>query len=382
MAPPLFFYAVSGFFYSVVATFSGHNFFTVEDHNRWDSGLYLSIAQDGYEMYRCGDRFPDSPRPDIYCGNAAWSPLYPMLMRIVSAIGIPYQLAGVLVTEAALIGAFIVLWWLLGARLTPATALCMGIAAVFPGSIYFHAIFPVALSALGLLVSIAGLRANSWRIAGVGGAIAVAAHMVGAVMIGVLALSFIFAWRGEVLRSRLLKAAGATVVPLLALGWQAVLLRLGTGRWDAYSELQRVSYGHGGTRNPFESYRLFYDTRLPEPEPGTATLWVEASSDALRFQLLLTVTLVAVAAITTAVRAVRHKGLDVADCATVLVMIGVFLLPFVTGVTFSWYRNHAELLPALLLLRDAPRAVQSALLAACGVVAAMLGAHFYFGSLI
>ncbi|MEU7607623.1 hypothetical protein AB0B44_43705, partial [Streptomyces sp. NPDC041003] len=114
--------------------------------SRWDSVHYLSIAKTGYEMFWCRERHPNFR--DVMCGNVAWFPGYPMSVRAVSATGLSYEWSAVVVTEASLLGMFAVLWWLLGARLTWATGLTLAIGTVFPGGVYFHALFPIATGTL------------------------------------------------------------------------------------------------------------------------------------------------------------------------------------------------------------------------------------------
>ena len=53
---------------------------------RWDSGHYLDIAVKGWEFFSCARIHG---RPEDACGNAAWFPLYPWLLRPWIALGIP-----------------------------------------------------------------------------------------------------------------------------------------------------------------------------------------------------------------------------------------------------------------------------------------------------
>ncbi|NUS72816.1 MAG: hypothetical protein HOQ05_05350 [Corynebacteriales bacterium] len=382
LAPPVVTYLISTGVFWLFAALSGATFFSTADRFRWDSFHYLNIARNGYEMFRCGDRFPNHYRPDIWCGDAAWFPLYSMVVRAVSALGFSYEMSAVLVTEISLLGMFIALWWLLGAQLNVATTLCLALAIVFPGSIYFHAAFPIALGTLGLLACLIGIKKDSWWIAGLGAAVASSTHLVGAVSIGVLALSAVFAWQSHHWPVRIAKAAGAAAIGALGLLWTGWLMYQGTGRWDAYSETQRVSYGQGDVKNPFTSLKVFYDYQLPTPAEGTGGPLTSGITEVLRDQLTLNIALMALVILVTGIRVWKHRRLDAVDCAALLITIAIFVMPFFGGAWLSWYRNHAQMFVALVLLRDAPRWVQGLLIAVCAMVTATLSAGFFYGSLV
>lgn len=174
---PLAAYLASTLLAWATAALSGEEFWSLAARERWDSVHYLSIASRGYEMFRCRERYPKFP--DVWCGNTAWFPGYPMVTRVVSWTGLPVDVSAVLVTELCLVAVFVLLWHLLGARLTPGTGAAMALAVVFPGAIYFHAVFPVTLGALGLLICVLGIQRESLPYAGVGAWIAFSTHLVG-----------------------------------------------------------------------------------------------------------------------------------------------------------------------------------------------------------
>ncbi|MFH7595045.1 hypothetical protein WDV06_08035 [Streptomyces racemochromogenes] len=349
---------------------------------RWDSEHYLSIARGGYEMFRCRDRYPDFP--DVVCGNVAWFPGYPMAVRAVSATGLSYELSAAVVTEAALLGMFAVLWWLLGARLTRATALTLAIGAVFPGGVYFHALFPVALATLALLVCAAGVGRGSWWTAAAGGFVAVACHPVGAVAVVMLLSSALFAWRGDAWPVRWAKAGAAAVAAGCGLLWAKWLMWQVTGRWDAYETIQRSSYGQGDLRPPFaemvRAYRVpFRDWYTPK---GRLPWLVEHSLAAHRPQFWLDAVFVVLVVATAVVLLVRERRLSVVEWAALVLTVAVFLVPFVAGAQMSWYRNHAQMFVGLVLVRRMSPWVQVPLLVACAAQYALLGAMFFAGVLV
>ncbi|MEV6682257.1 hypothetical protein AB0N09_36155 [Streptomyces erythrochromogenes] len=233
---------------SVAGDGSGVAYWSTAGRRRWDSDHYLSIARTGYEMFWCHERYPNFP--DVMCGNVAWFPGYSMAVRAFSATGLSYEISAVVITEAALLGMFAVLWWLLGGRLTWATGLTLAIGAVFPGGIYFHAIFPIATGTLALLVCVLGVKRGSWRIAAAGGFAATACHLVGAAAVGMLLASVLFAWRKDPWPVRCAKGLGAAAIAGCGALWAKWLMWQATGKWDAYEILQESSYSRAACTSP------------------------------------------------------------------------------------------------------------------------------------
>ncbi|MEU3313345.1 hypothetical protein ABZ743_11875 [Streptomyces sp. NPDC006662] len=367
---------------SVAGDGSRVGYWSTGARRRWDSEHYLSIARGGYELFRCRDRYPDFP--DVVCGNVAWFPGYPMAVRAVSATGLTYELSALLVTEAALLGMFGVLWWLLGARLTRATGLTLAVGTVFPGGVYFHALFPVALATLALLVCVAGVGRGSWWTATAGGFAAVACHPVGAVAVVMLAASALFAWRGDAWPLRVARAGLSAVVAAGGVLWAKWMMWQATGRWDAYEIIQRSSYGQGDLRRPFAEMVRAY--RLPfsywYTPKGRLPWLVQHALAAHRPQMWLNTAFVVLVLTTATVLLLRRKGLSVEEWAALVLTVAVFLVPFFAGAQMSWYRNHAQMFVGLLLVRRMSLWVQVPLLVACAVQYALLTAMFFAGVLV
>ncbi|QES51784.1 hypothetical protein DEJ50_31945 [Streptomyces venezuelae] len=367
---------------SVAADGSAVAFWSTDARDRWDSAHYLSIAHTGYEMFWCRERHPDFR--DVICGNVAWFPGYPMSVRVVSATGLSYEFSAVLIAELSLLGMFAVLWWLLGARLGWSTGLTLAIGTVFPGGVYFHAIFPIATGTLALLVCIAGVKRGSWALSAAGGCVAVACHPVGAVAIGMLLLSAFFAWQGDPWPRRLAKAGLSAAVAGCGLIWVKWLMWRATGRWDAYEVIQESSYGQGELRRPFEEMGKAYGFPFSDwyrPE-GQLSWLVEHSLAAHRPQLWLNIAFILLILATAAVRLVRNRRLEVEEWAALVLVVEIFLLPFLAGAEMSWYRNHAQMFVGLVLVRRMPRWVQVALLACCSIQYVLLTVMFFGGVLV
>ena len=58
-----------------------------------------------------------------------------------TGLGLSHPRAGLLLAELSALGSLGLLWWLLEASPCPANLACLALAAVFPGSVYEHALF-------------------------------------------------------------------------------------------------------------------------------------------------------------------------------------------------------------------------------------------------
>jgi hypothetical protein len=141
-------------------------------------------------------------------------PLYPLGMRLLHVLGLPYARAGLLLAELFAPGSLGLLWWLLGARATPANLGCLALATVFPGSIYEHAVFPVSLAIAGGLLFLALLARGHWTAAGIAGAVSAAAYQTG-VLLAAVVPGWLVLGRRRLGRNQFLLVTG---VVLLAVG--------------------------------------------------------------------------------------------------------------------------------------------------------------------
>jgi hypothetical protein len=114
---------------------------------RWDSGLYFSIAEKGYEAFPCWTQFKDYPpgSPDL-CGNCGWMPGFPLLLRGLMSLGIPPPEGAMWIVNLLLPLWFArVYGWISPGNSPLRKFLLMALAAAWPGSVYLHAAFPIVL---------------------------------------------------------------------------------------------------------------------------------------------------------------------------------------------------------------------------------------------
>ena len=124
----------------IVPSFGWNVFFA------WDSAWYEKIATSGYEYINDGLHH-----------SVAFFPLFPLLVRVVMSLGLPFVIAGTLVNNLAFLGALLLIYGWVENRYGKSSARWTTILlAWFPLSIYGSVIYSEGLY---LLLSSAALRA-------------------------------------------------------------------------------------------------------------------------------------------------------------------------------------------------------------------------------
>ncbi len=160
----------------VTATFSWDNF------TAWDSYWYKAIINDGYQFVNNGQQY-----------SVAFFPLYPLLIRGVMFLGLPFEPAGILINTVGFIGALIILYTWVEQRYDTNTARWATAALAWcPMSVYGTVVYTEGLF---LLTTTAALRAfdnQKYAWAGFWGTLSTAARSPGLALIP----AFIFvAWK-------------------------------------------------------------------------------------------------------------------------------------------------------------------------------------------
>jgi hypothetical protein len=159
-----------------------HNLFT--SWEREDALWFLGIADQGY-------RTDDA--------SAAFFPLYPMVVRVVSVPLGGHPLAGaLLVSNAAFLGALMALYVLTKNELSDEIARRSVLyAAVFPTALFFLAPYSESLFLLLVVGCFWAARQARWEIAGVLGGLAALTRNVGILLVIPLALEAVHQARGS-----------------------------------------------------------------------------------------------------------------------------------------------------------------------------------------
>ena len=353
--PPLAGWAAALALLCGAALATGHDPLHPSSWTRYDSYFYKGIAKGGYEEHRCTIR--DDPRHRTkWCGNTAWFPAYPVVIRAVSLTGLSLGAAGVLVSWLAALATLVLVWrWFLPRRVPP--LLC---AAFAPGLVYLYAIFPLSLLTLTGTVFLRNLDRRRW-LAAAAGVVAALAYPLGVVLVPLVAV--VYAVRGRHTR----EAVGDVAVlagPALVAGLLFVLVqRLQTGSWTAYAD---VAGTYGGLHDPVTSVTDQLHVLADASNPfgySLAAVW----------QFLLVTVLLAAST----VAAIRRRR----DAELVAWCIGVWVVPLLQTGQSLW-RSEAALVLMAPLLALLPRRIVWAATVALIVVAYGVAHEFFAGTLI
>ena len=354
LAVPLAAFALSRALIWLEAATAGISFPGQRALVRHDSVLYLSIARHGFTLFRCD-------RPGGWCGNSGWLPAYSLLISPFDRLGVSAALAGVLLSALFQLGSLVLLWrGFLESRVSAKNLAVLATAAVFPGSIYYAAVFPLSL--LTFLTLAAMYCATRGRTAWTAAAAAAAAatYPIGIVVAGALALCELVRSGSpatRLSRSALIAGAGA-----LGIGVVSVAQRLATGHWNAYVLVQR-HYSHTGV-NPWSVLRVAKEEALSFAHNPHRLDLVPS------LQLLLVAAFVAAVVLTLIFT--RHRD----DLPAALIVVSAWLMPLALGGV-SLYRSDAALLPGLLLTRRLPLAAQVAFAVAAALVSFEMNRLFF-----
>jgi len=358
--PPLLVFCAARGLMTLAAASVGFDAWNPQSWVRWDARHYMAIATTGYEYFSCariGGRWWEA------CGNAAWFPFYPWLMRPLIALGAAPATAGVWVAGLGALGMLTALW---NASLRGRGVrgwVVLGMAAVFPGAVYQHAIFPTSLALLCLVLAAFFVVRQRWALAGLAGAGVALSYVTGMLVAIPNAM-------GAFLRTRHLRApllAGG----LAACGFLAVLVlhQVLLGHWDAFYWVHKK--GFPAMARPLDA---FLGIVLPAFDPRSDPRARTAAAQAL------TVSGLVLLGLGTAV-ATRRRPNPVRSWAVVSTLL-FWLFPLLIGRGVSLYRSDALVLPVLFLLMDLPIWTLTPLLVWLAIVAEAMGRLYFTGYLV
>jgi hypothetical protein len=331
---------------------------------RWDTGLYLSIADKGYEFVPCVG--VANRGPGDFCGNSGWFPGYPYLMRLGSWFGPNLDTAGRLISFVAMLVAWSALWFgFLRRRAFVAGMLGMAVAAVFPSSVYYGAIFPISTMLAAVMLALVCLDRQRWLLAGLCGAVAAVVYPSGVLIGSIAIVPFTTLAIGDV-RARV-RATVAVAAPV-ALAYMAVLANFqrAVGAWDAWYKTS-ASYNLEPTF-PLEMIRRQVEKMGNDAQPGII---------GVQTLLIAAMVLAAVWIVVT-----QHHELTLGERGAAVLCVFLWLIPLTLGGDLSLYRAESLLLPIVILLSRLRMPVVAMLAVVCVPVAYKMAQLFFDATLI
>lgn len=194
----------------------------VDPWTGWDGAWYRRIAVDGYTnlaLDETGQR------------DTAFFPLYPIAIRSVAAVVRDVDLAGLLVSNAALLAALILLYRLVRLHSEPAIARgAVLLLAFFPFSYFLGAMYSESLFLLAIVCAFTFGEQERWWAAGMAGALAGLTRVTGVLIVPGLLLLYLERRRFDLRQCRW---NGLWILTaLLGPAWHAVFLQARFG--DAF----------------------------------------------------------------------------------------------------------------------------------------------------
>ena len=340
--------------------------------NHWDAGQYLSIARHGY---RASTHCNIAPTVHL-CGNITWFPGYPGVIRLLTVAHIGYLAAALAIAWSCWYLTLVMVWLLSRDKDGSGTSrgvACLALAAVFPGQVYFAALFPISLVTFAVLLCIwlatrtsFATRATVVR-SSVAGVIAGLAYPLAMAAAPALLVSALVARRGR----RVMLAGAAAIIG--GSGLVLAYAQLSVGKWNAYFISEREEYGVRA-HNPLDFVIVRYHQLL---QPSSSTFRTIAQQGALATLLVVVAIAVTVPALARARRAA-----DRTDVALLVTACITWVIPYIGAGMLSIYRSEACLIVLVPLLRRLPVWAISALACAAAVIAYKMAPLFFSGALI
>jgi Mannosyltransferase (PIG-V) len=226
--------------------------------NRWDATLFMRVAAFGYS----------GAQTDPHA--TAFFPLFPLLVRGASDLGLNPIGAGLLISAIASLVAFAYLFRLAEEEVGEgAGRRAVLYLALFPTAVFLVAPYSEALFLAGAIPAFYYARKARWALVAVPAAVAMGARFAGCFLL--LGLVVEFFRQGNFSGKRLKAAGGASVVGLAPLALYSFFLYRVKGSALYYFTDQRLGWGRRLT-SPVTAFRATWDTW----NAGQLTNWIFA----------------------------------------------------------------------------------------------------------
>jgi hypothetical protein len=152
--------------------------------SRWDTGFYVSIAEEGY-------KFEGVPLPSV-----AFFPLLPLLMRAVTPLVGDTLAAGIVVSNVALLLAMMLFYRLVAESWDEQVAdRAVWYLLIFPTAFFGAAIYTESLFLLAVIGAFYFARRRYWELSALLGIAAGMTRLMGLIVVPMLLLEWLRQWR-------------------------------------------------------------------------------------------------------------------------------------------------------------------------------------------
>ncbi len=339
---------------------------------RWDSFNYQAIANHGSTFYACpASSFPAEKLHLHWCGDAAWFPAYPWLMRLGHGLGLSIPSTGVGISWVCLALALFVLWWGWLRDLHWFRALVlMALFSVFPGAVFNYAIFPMSLTLVLVLAGLASAHRGHF--------------VVMALAMGAAGLCYPLVWPGDIgLTAGLVFVAWPQgrrqVARVACYGMGALVLSIvllssvyagQTGYFNAYYLTARQATTPAG-----RALLLFYRMLVEQKSVEQRRLGPTARA-ALSLQILMALVVVTISSVAAVAR--RQAALVYPAAFAIGVVFGVVF----ASNTAGWSRSVVLTAPAVVGLRRVPLPILVIITAVVALATSIVSRSFFTGELV
>jgi hypothetical protein len=320
---------------------------------RWDGIWYWKVAVDGYPK-----PLPIHPTGRFESSTAAFFPLFPLLIKGLISIGIPYWVAGMMINLVASSAAVLIIVLVGSQYLDRRSAQLLGcLWTAYPMSAVLTTTYTESVFTLLGAASLLFLLRRHWVSAGVAAALAGGIRSPGIIFAGAVCLAALEAtirhrdWRSLI---------GAAIAPL-GFVISIVYIGLSTGRMDAWQITE-----HDG-----------WHTTMTFGSGWLAFLRTPPSSIQDHLHLAMALFGIAVLALTIATIMLRPP----------LPIIGLVAVGFFAAFAFGGVVMNAAprvmmsffpfLAPLAILMSRLPRTIQWIILGVGSAAAAVIGGYFF-----
>lgn len=227
--------------------------------NRWDATLFFRVAEHGYT----------GAGTDPHA--TAFFPLFPLTVRALSALGLSFVSAGLLISAVASLVAFAYLFKLVDEELgEDAGRRSVAYLALFPTAAFLVAPYSEALFLAGAIPAFYYARRDRWHLVALPAAVASASRSAGAFLL--VGLVFEFIRQKQWTPDRVTKAITSLAVGALPIALYGVYLQRIKGDFFYYFTDQKLGWGRDFV-GPISSFRLTWQAAS---NPANDTNWMFA----------------------------------------------------------------------------------------------------------